>query len=196
VANAAADTIAVTSGFVTAPRSEVGAVSLQGTRGFTLEGRVDPTEGRVDPLLCSPCIPGLPMSIAANLSGSVFSGPATLDGTTYADISGVDAPASLFLEIFGGSLIPAFRDSPTTFRTAFTAEGFFSLPFSGQPVALTGTGLATVFLRPNPFVEGDPRNWTVDRVRYDFAQPSAVPEPSTLILVGGGILALARRRRA
>jgi hypothetical protein len=193
-AGAAADPIVVTSGFLTAPRSQAGVVSLQGTRGFTLEGRVDPGEGRVDPLSCLPCIPEVPMSIAANLSGSVFGGAATLDGTTFSDILSVTSPASLVIEIFGGTLVPAFRNEATTFTTPFTAEGFFNLPLPGQRISLKGSGIATVLLRPNPFAEGEPRNWTVDSVRYVFTDPSVVPEPSTLILVGAGLFAFARRR--
>jgi hypothetical protein len=194
--SASADPIVVSSGFLTAPREPPGTVSLRGTRGFSLEGRIDPFEGRVDPLLgCNPCLPGTHLSVGGNLSGSVFSGPATLDGTTYPSIWGADSPASLFFEIFGGTAIPAFQNAPTTVRTPFTALGKFFVPYPGLPVGFRAGGFATVHLMPTFTGPGDPPAWYVQSVRYDFVDPSTVPEPATLGLVSIGLLAVVRRRR-
>jgi hypothetical protein len=43
--------------------------------------------------------------------------------------------------------------------------------------------------------EWDAAFWNVDAVRYEFAAPTPVPEPATMLLVGFGTLLIARRRK-
>jgi hypothetical protein len=198
--NVDADTILITSGFITAPRitPPAGVASLTGTQGFTVEARVDPGEGRVDATFCNPCAPGAPLSVGANLSGAVFEGLFTFEGNTYTDISSVDSTASLAFELFGGGIAPAIQDGPVLFTTPFTLRGFVNLPFPLSGTTVIGRGIATVLLKPqfpNPF---EPAQWLPESVRYDFGDPTPVPEPATMVLVSGGLLAIggaARRSR-
>jgi hypothetical protein len=200
--NAAADTILLTSGFITAPRSSppTGVASVTGTDGFTLNARVTPGEGRVDPItFCNPCAPGDPLSVGASLSGSVFFGSFTLNGILYDDISTINSPASLFFEFFGGGTAPAMQDGPVLFTAPFTMSGMVNLPFPSTGPIASGQGTATVLLTPTFPLPGEPALWLAESVRYDFGErAAAVPEPGTLILVSGGLAAIvrtARRRR-
>ena len=191
-----ADPIVVTAGFLTAPRftPPPGSVSLVGTRGFSLEGRVSPGEGNVHPLNeCDPCRPGSAFSVGGILSGAVFTGVATLDGSTYTDLSSVDSPSSLYFEFVGSTIAPAFQDAPTFITAPFSIrQGFFNLSFPAQSALVVGGGIATLLLRPEPDLFGVPNQWVVDSVRYDFANQTPVPEPATLAMVAGGLLAITR----
>jgi hypothetical protein len=199
-ASAAADPIpvTVTGGFFDVPRPvTVGTASVTGTRDFSLEARVISNEGRVDPLdVCNPCAPGSLLSIGASLSGSAFDGVATLDGVTYPDISNLASPASLFFEFFGTIVMPPIQDGSPMISAPFTMTGQFNLPFPDAPVPLSGRGIATLTLRPEFLGGFEPQQWSVDRVRYDFAAPTPVPEPATIALVSGGLLAIVRSRRS
>jgi hypothetical protein len=192
---ASAEPIVVTGGFLTAPLIPPGAVSIAGTRGFSLVGEVATHEGNFQSLECSPCAPGDPLSVAGIVGGAVFSGIATLDGQTFAYTGSLDSPVNLFFEMFGGTVAPPGGSSPTTVRTPFTALGSFSAPFPGQSARFRAGGFATVFLTPVPLFPGEAPRWSMTSVRYDFVDPAAVPEPATLALVSGGLLAIAARRR-
>jgi PEP-CTERM motif len=194
VPRASADPITITAGFLTADRSAVpsGTTSLVGTRGFSLEARVSHREGNVRALNeCDPCAPGGLLSVGGILSGSVFSGVATLDGVTYPEIESLDAPASLYFEFFGSLRVPAFQTSPVTLTAPFTTQGLFFVP--GGSAALTGRGIATVVL--TPFSPIDERLWAGQSIRYDFETQTPVPEPSTVLLIGGGLLTIVRAAR-
>jgi hypothetical protein len=200
--NVAADTIWLTSGFITAPRSTPpnGTASVTGTDGFTLEARVTPGEGRVDATFsCNPCAPGDPLSVGANLSGAVFSGFFTLDGVRYDDISTVNSPASLYFELFGGGIAPAIQDGPVVLTAPFTLSGMINLPFPSTGPTVFGRGIASVLLTPTFPTPGGPAMWLAESVRYDFSDATPVPEPATLVLVSSGLFAIvrtARRRRS
>jgi hypothetical protein len=196
IPRASADPIVVTAGFLTAPRLTPpnGTASLTGTRGFTLEARVTTGEGNVEAVNeCTPCLPGTELSVGGVLSGTVFVGTATLDGNTYADLLGVDAPASLYFEFFGSTITPAFRNAPTTITAPFTMRGQFNLPFPTPLAFFEGRGIATVLLTPELDQFGEHR-WVGDFVRYDFSDQTPVPEPATLVMVASGLLAVVRGR--
>jgi hypothetical protein len=164
-----------------------------GTRGFFLQSRVTTGEGRVDVLTnCDPCLPGATLSVAGVLSGAAFSGLATLDGNTYTDLNGIADPTSIYMEFFGATVMPAFQNADVVITLPFRMMGFFNLP-STQEV-LRGRGLASVFLRPQMNADMPPE-WRAQRVLYDFSDQSTVPEPSTMMLVGAGLIMTARQIR-
>ena len=194
---AAAEPIRITGGMFLVSRilSETGSISIVGTRGFSLVSQVATLEGRVDPFFnCTPCGLGVStISIGAFQAGTSFFGPATLDGVTYHVGDGVDDPEFIAFEIFGTAPVPSPDSLPTSVTVPFTLEGNFfrSGPNGGVPIE--GRGMATLFFRPaSPEMLMNP---TIERVRYDFTDQTPVPEPSTLTMVAGGLLAVVRAAR-
>jgi PEP-CTERM motif len=104
----------------------------------------------------------------------------------------VNSPASLYFEIFGGGIAPAIQDGPVLFTTPFTLSGLVNLPFPSSGPTVFGRGIATVLLRPQFPIPGEPAQWLPESVRYDL---TPVPEPGTIILVSGGLLAIGRAAR-
>lgn len=197
VPSAYADSIVITSGVLTAERGAVpsGTASLVGTRGFSLEARVSELEGNLHALnVCDPCAPGAVFSAGGILSGSVFSGIATLDGVTYTNIESQDAPASLYFEFVSMMQAPAFLGTSVFLTAPFTTSGVFNV-LATPSVPLTGRGIATVLLNPFCCDPDRPQLWKARSVRYEFESQSPVPEPATLLMLGGGLFAIARRVR-
>jgi hypothetical protein len=196
VPSSSAEPVTITSGLLTALWSPQpgGSTLLTGTRGFSLDARVTPGEGRIDVLTnCDSCVPGAPLSVAGILSGAAFTGVATIDGQTFTDLAGVAGPASIFMEFFGSTVLPAMQAADVVVTLPFSMMGVFNLP--GTQAALRGRGLATVVLQRANVPSDVPPQWTGKSVVYDFGNQATVPEPSTMILVGGGLLALVRARR-
>jgi hypothetical protein len=79
---------------------------------------------------------------------------------------------------------------------SLTGRAFALTPFGefAHDDLLFGGGIATVTLVPFPAIPDFGPSWIVDSARFDFVQP--VPEPSTLVLVGMGVLFAARARRS
>jgi len=148
-------------------------------------------EGRVDPLTqCEPCEPGSTISVGGSITGPAFSGTATLDGQTYSDINDDTLHHYVALEWVGTIDVPSWRDAPVTISAPFQMAGFFASTVSpGFQVDIKGSGRATLTLVPEPS-----GIWDVGPLRYDFVA-TATPEPATLTMIGGPLIALLMRRR-
>jgi PEP-CTERM motif len=199
---AAADPISITSGsiVVTDPFS-IGRISIAGTRGFSIEGFVDLSEGFVVPLSeCGTigCLAGTTISLAALLVDSAVVGTARLDGNQY-EIGRADSPAFVFLQLVGTATLPQLVSSPTVVTSPFSAaQSFFffeTFGGGGDRVPLNGSGVVSLSLSPFPDPDSPPL-WVVDQVRYDFNDvPAVVPEPSTMTLITLGLAVTTLRAR-
>jgi hypothetical protein len=189
IAQASAEPIHITGGSLdmTAP---AGDFAITGERGFSYVARAFVQNGVWAPYSSGCyflCAEG-PVSLAAVWSGHDFSGTATLDGRTYTNVGSLSGITSMFAQFSGTVDVPAPGASPLTVVTPFTFSGFFH---HGPTEQLFGSGWATVMLTPTSW-EGRPL-WAMERVRYDFS-PDPIPEPATVLLVGGAVAALGARR--
>jgi hypothetical protein len=187
-----AEPIRVTEGSLDLTDHPGGPFSMVGTRGFSLQGTLLSGEGRIDPLTqCEPCEPGSTISVGGSITGPAFFGSATLDGQTYDDINDDTLHHYVALEWVGTIDVPSWRNAPLTISAPFQMAGFFASTVSpGFQVDIEGSGRATLNLVPEPL-----GTWALGPLRYDFAS-TATPEPATLTMLGGPLLAaLIRRQR-
>lgn len=202
---AQAATIGITSGYVLVASGVFGAASIDvaGDHGFTFTSVLD-RQSVVDARACGQwelCGPGSVLSLGATWSGLDLRGAvATLDGVTYPQVGGANSPNQLRFDLEGSATMPAFGAATSRIVMApFTLTGGFwyapGLLAPGQFAELSGQGMASLQLRRGTGDFSD--TWVYDGIRYDFGSSSSapVPEPSTFLLVGGGIAALIGRMR-
>jgi hypothetical protein len=196
---AAADPISITSGsIVVTDVVSIGTISIAGTRGFSIEGSVDPNEGSVGPINACPCLAGTTISVGSFFSGPAVQGTATLDGNQYELTGSIEDPARVALELVGTAMLPQLVSSPTVVTAPFSMGqiSFFFLDDFGGRVDLNGSGIASLSLSPTFPVPNEPPLWMVDQVRYDFnGVPAVIPEPSTMTLFALGLAATTLRAR-
>ena len=187
---ATADPILLTGGTID---SASGTATLTGA-GFAFVGSAIAGEGRLDPLVyCLPCFPGAMLSVGGDLTGAALTGEASVQGVTQRT-GGVTDAAGFSLQFAGLLRVPPPHGAATTVTVPFTMTGRFVSGVAGD--ALTGHGLATVWLAIQPIDDGPPA-WDATRVQYDFAGDAhAVPEPGSVgLVVTGGLCGVWMRRR-
>jgi hypothetical protein len=194
---AAAEPVRITSGSIVLSEPtqfQTGPINIFGTRGFSVHGTTG-DEATIDPLreCFGPCGPTTDFSIGADLATFGIVGNATLDGQTYTNINSFDSDTFVRLLLVGTAVLPPVNGSSLVIRAPFTVSGsgFSHADIAGAgdviTVPITGGGVATVSFHSLPMSPV----WKFSSMRYDFM---ATPEPSTLILVGGGLAAVLRAR--
>ena len=190
--------IRITGGSLIFPTGELlqsGSLSVVGTQGFSMQGGVPTDQTNVDPVHeCSmACAPGSTIPVGVDVLGSGFNGTATLDGKTYPDVNGQLSLNNVRLTLTGTADLPALEAAPVTVHAPVTATGTFFLREVAPPlsVPIDGRAIFTMNLAPGPPGSG---YWHLLNARYDFIA-TQTPEPATLLLVGGGVLAAIRARK-
>lgn len=201
-----ADPIHITRGSVFIASAEVadlGSVDLLGTQGFRLTSAVAPGGGQLGPFgQCGvpECPAGTRIAFDIGLSGSSGLLPGatmTIGGDRYDDVESINAMANIFLNFTGSIMAPEVGASRVSLSApfSFTGRTFALTPFGeiAHDETVLGGGIGTLTLSPLT-LEGFPPGWTVESLRFDFAQPT--PEPSTLLLIGTCVAGALRARRS
>jgi hypothetical protein len=196
-AQAIADPVSITSGFLTATGPfETAPVSVTGTLGFSTSGITDPGEGHLDAFTdCRPCMPGDPIRLGGFLPA--FDGAATLNGNSYELTIDVNNPVSMQWSLTSGTVTaPPFGLTARLLETSFTLTGRFFPDSQSSGIPLLGRGIVSILLSPLPGSNSDPSLWNASLLRYDFQSDTApIPEPGSLALLGIGLAATWRARR-
>jgi hypothetical protein len=199
VTPAAADPIQITAGTLDVS-STAGSLTLSGERGFTLSAGVSTTDGVFAPWMqCAftACAPGAALDLSATWNGmSLRSATATLEGESFTAVGAATGSTSAATRFSGTALVPPASASGSAIAVApfiFTGQFSYFSPSAGALIVetLQGAGIATVTFAASFSPSTGSSAWAFRGARYEF---HAAPEPATILLTGGGVLALAARR--
>lgn len=198
---AQADPIVISSGTIVGYTvSSEAFIDVQGPE-FSFTGSYDLFRANYG--VCAPCASPV-VDLGGNFhpvdSGS-GAGTGVIEGHNYPQVyvefsSGTFTTPTATLTELGASLV----DVPFTFTAVMNGylEGPLDRPREVRPVFtvdLAGSGRASgLFFGEIDENHADGRSFWNSQLLYEFAQPQPVPEPGTLLLVGGTIGALAVRR--
>ena len=187
-----ADPIFITSGTLTVTGTVGGPrFSLSGDNFFASGGG---ERGASNPqTACRPCLSGQFITVTSNFIGSSLEGGFSIINGV--ERSGGFAGAFMFT---GPPIEIPFSLSNLTLTSPFNFSGsLIGCPQSCVvgptifSVTLTGSGIATIDLSFSGLIGGVP-SFTFQRVTFNFD----VPEPISLILLSGGLAALAAKLKA
>lgn len=184
---AAADTIRITAGSAVVTGSGASAstpIHLEGERGFTLDSLAT---GFPSELFCADqCVPGATVPLNVGWGGFDLNSVVTLDGVTYEGVGTAGVQTDATARFVASATLPPFSGETSTVVVPFQFSGTFTGGLSN--VDLVGAGTVTsTFRRITGVGEFDFYVQQQSIFRFE-STPSPVPEPGTLLLVGGGML--------